>query len=155
MKVLNLRCGQDHRFEGWFASDAEQQRQLAQGLLTCPLCGDAEVVTLPSAPHVQVTKAVAPHDPLSLPSAGVASPPEAATPATLQTVWMKAVAHVLANTEDVGDRFAAEARRIHQGEAQERGIRGQATRDERQALQEEGIEVVALPLPAALKGTLQ
>ena len=59
------------------------------------------------------------------------------------------------NTEDVGERFAEEARRIHYGEAEERGIRGQATPDEAQSLRDEGIEVFTLPLPAALKGTLQ
>ena len=62
---------------------------------------------------------------------------------------------MLANTEDVGERFADEARRIHYGEAAERGIRGQATPDEREALRDEGIEVMPLPLPAALKEPLQ
>jgi hypothetical protein len=61
----------------------------------------------------------------------------------------------MANTEDVGERFAEEARRIHYGESENRGIRGDATAEERQALQEEGIEVVAIPMPAGLKGPLQ
>jgi hypothetical protein len=68
---------------------------------------------------------------------------------------MKAVRHLLANTEDVGERFADEARRIHYGEAPERGIRGQASEQEREALRDEGIEVMPLPLPAALKEPLQ
>jgi hypothetical protein len=68
---------------------------------------------------------------------------------------LKAIRHVLANTEDVGERFADEARRIHYGEVAERGIRGQATPDEREALLDEGIEVMPLPLPAALKEPLQ
>jgi hypothetical protein len=70
---------------------------------------------------------------------------------TLQNLWVEAVKHVMARTEDVGERFADEARRIHYGEADERGIRGLATADEREALREEGIEVMPLPLPAALK----
>ncbi len=78
-------------------------------------------------------------------------PPEAA----LQAAWMKAVAQVMAQTEDVGERFAEEARRIHYGEADERGIRGQATREETQALLEEGVAVLPLPVPPALKGPLQ
>ena len=62
---------------------------------------------------------------------------------------------VLEKTEDVGERFPEEARRIHYGEIEERGIRGQATADEAKALKDEGIDVVALPVPAALKGTVQ
>jgi hypothetical protein len=65
---------------------------------------------------------------------------------------MKAVQHVLKNTEDVGERFPEEARRIHYGESEARGIRGHATPDERAALADEGIEVVPLPVPEALKG---
>jgi hypothetical protein len=65
------------------------------------------------------------------------------------------VRHVLDNTEDVGTRFADEARRIHYGETPQRGIRGQASADEREALRDEGIEVHPLPLPAAFKDTLQ
>jgi hypothetical protein len=68
---------------------------------------------------------------------------------------LQTVRRVLANTEDVGDRFAEEARRIHYGESKNRGIRGDATPQERQALHDEGIEVVAIPVPAALKGPLQ
>ena len=74
---------------------------------------------------------------------------------TQQAAWMRAVQHVMATTDDVGNRFAEEARRIHYGESQERAIRGQATMAEAKALVEEGIAVVPLPVPAALKGTLQ
>jgi hypothetical protein len=72
-----------------------------------------------------------------------------------QVQWLKAIRHVLASTEDVGERFAAEARRIHYGETAERGIRGQATASEREALLDEGIEVMPLHVPAALKEPLQ
>ena len=65
------------------------------------------------------------------------------------------VRHVIANTEDVGERFADEARRIHYGETEERAIRGQASAEEREALRDEGIEVHPLPVPAAFKDTLQ
>jgi hypothetical protein len=73
----------------------------------------------------------------------------------LQALWMQAVQQVLATTEDVGPQFAEEARRIHYGESEERGIRGQTTPEERAALADEGIEVMSLPLPAALKGPVQ
>ena len=62
---------------------------------------------------------------------------------------------MLSHTEDVGERFPEEARRIHYGEAAERGIRGEATPEERRALHEEGIEVMAIPVPRALKGPVQ
>jgi hypothetical protein len=68
---------------------------------------------------------------------------------------VQVVRNVIANTEDVGERFADEARRIHYGEAEERAIRGQASADERAALREEGIEVHPLPVPAVFKDTLQ
>lgn len=83
-------------------------------------------------------------------------PPKApATDADLQAAWLGAVRQLLADTEDVGGRFAEEARRIHYGESENRGIRGQTTPEERQALSDEGIEVLTVPLPAALKGPLQ
>ena len=74
---------------------------------------------------------------------------------TPQARWMRAVREVMAQTEDVGDRFADEARKMHHGEAEERGIRGQATREQAEALADEGIPVFSLPVPAALKETLQ
>ena len=77
------------------------------------------------------------------------------SPQQLQAAWIKAVKEVMAQTEDVGNRFAEEARKIHYGEAESRGIRGQASAEQTQALQEEGIPVVPLPIPSALKGPLQ
>ncbi len=74
---------------------------------------------------------------------------------TMQSMWLRAVQHVMANTDDVGERFAEEARRIHYGEVEERAIRGQATKADAIALQEEGIEVMSLPVPAAVKGRIQ
>ncbi len=77
------------------------------------------------------------------------------TPQHLQAAWMKMVRHVMANTEDVGARFAEEARKIHYGEAEHRNIRGQASREETQALLDEGIDILPLPVPAGLKEPLQ
>ena len=74
---------------------------------------------------------------------------------TLQSQWLRVVRQVMSATEDVGDRFAEEARRIHYGEVEERGIRGRASSEDAEALREEGIAVVALPLPDALKGPIQ
>ncbi|MEY2617141.1 MAG: hypothetical protein RL522_143 [Pseudomonadota bacterium] len=155
MKVLDLQCAHGHVFEGWFASEDDFQGQLARGLVECPLCADTAIAKRLSAPRLNLG-ANAPAPERAVPTAkparqDVMVPPEAA----LQAAWMKAVAHVMAHTEDVGERFAEEARRMHYGEADERGIRGQASAEETQALLEEGIAVLPLPVPPALKGPLQ
>jgi hypothetical protein len=149
MKVLNLSCAHGHRFEGWFGSDDDFASQCERGLVECPLCGDKVIARLPSAPRVHVSKAREPQGPSSAPAGD--SPVEVTT----QVAWLRAVQHVISNTDDVGDRFAEEARRIHYGEVDGRAIRGRATRDEARALIEEGIEVMSLPMPAAIKGTVQ
>ncbi len=153
MKVLDLQCTHGHLFEGWFASEDDFQGQLGRGLVECPMCGDTAVVKRLSAPRLNLgaTAPEAKATPVPSERQSVMVPPEAA----LQAAWMKAVAHVMSHTEDVGERFAEEARRIHYGESDERGIRGQATREETQALLEEGISVLPLPVPPALKGPLQ
>ena len=149
MKVIDLRCQSGHRFEGWFGSDDDFLEQNGRGLIECPLCADKVIVRLPSAPR------------LNLSGAREADPAPTVVPAgddaarKVQAQWMQMVRKVLESTEDVGERFADEARRIHYGETAERGIRGQATSEEREALREEGIEVHALPIPAALKDGLQ
>ena len=146
MKVLDLRCAHDHRFEGWFASEEEAQSQIARDLVQCPVCGDHAVTRLPSAPRLNLSGATA--------REGSAKPAQpSAAPVTLQSLYIKAVKQVLAQTEDVGDRFAEEARRMHYDEAPERGIRGSASPEEVQALAEEGIETIPLVVPDALKQT--
>ncbi|MGY2486742.1 DUF1178 family protein [Cupriavidus sp. CP313] len=146
MKVLDLRCAHDHRFEGWFASEEDAQSQISRDLVQCPVCGDHAVTRLPSAPRLNLSGATAREG-----SARPAQP--AAAPVTLQALYMKAVKQVLAQTEDVGERFAEEARRMHYDEAPERGIRGSASAEEVQALAEEGIETFPLVVPDALKQT--
>lgn len=150
MKVLDLRCAQDHRFEGWFASEEEAQSQISRDLVQCPVCGDHAVTRLPSAPRLNLSGATAPKA-AAKPAQQAAQ--RAAPPATLQALYLKAVKQVLAQTEDVGDRFAEEARRMHYDEAPERGIRGSASPEEVQALAEEGIETFPLVVPDALKQT--
>jgi hypothetical protein len=156
MKVLNLRCAHGHGFEGWFGSEDDFLSQNGRGLVECPLCADRVITRLPSAPRLNLSGAREP-EPSSAAAATAApeTPMVPAVAADLHARWLKAVRHVMENTDDVGDRFAAEARRIHYGEAESRGIRGQATPEERHALSEEGIEVMALPMPAALKGPVQ
>ena len=141
MKVLNLQCSHGHGFEGWFASEDDFQGQLGRGLVECPLCGDTAVTKMLSAPRLNLGAAE------PAPRQQVMSTPDA----SMQAEWMKMVRHVMANTEDVGERFAEEARRIHYGETEDRSIRGQASREETEALVEEGIAVLPLPIPKALK----
>lgn len=147
MKVLDLRCAHGHGFEGWFASEDDFVQQHGRGLVECPLCGDRAIARMPSAPRLNLG-APAPREVAA--SAPPAAPPGQAV--TLQNLWVEAVKHVMARTEDVGERFPEEARRIHYGEVEARGIRGQATPEQRAALADEGIDVVALPVPAGLKG---
>lgn len=149
MKVLNLQCANGHGFEGWFASEEDFMDQNGRGLLECPLCTDRGVTRMPSAPRLNLSGA---REPAPEPAPAQRTPPQTAD---LQAAWLGAVRQMLENTEDVGERFPEEARRIHYGESPHRGIRGQATPEERHALREEGIEVVALPVPAALKGPVQ
>jgi hypothetical protein len=148
MKVIDLRCQSGHRFEGWFAGDDDFLDQNGRGLIECPLCADKVVVRMPSAPRLNLSGA-------QEPVAATPPPVPADEAAMKQARWMQVVRHVIANTEDVGDRFADEARRIHYGDAEERPIRGKASAEEREALQEEGIEVHPLPVPVVFKDTLQ
>lgn len=158
MKVLNLQCvRQQHSFEGWFASEDDFERQVERGLVECPLCGAHEIQKMPSAPRLNLG---AIREPSEKPSATVPASAHApsvemfaaADPAR-QASALRALRELVAGTEDVGDRFAEEARRIHYGDAGQRNIRGRASAREAMELLEEGIEV--MPLPAAVKDTLQ
>jgi hypothetical protein len=140
MKVLDLQCPHGHRFEGWFASADDFESQQSRKLVECPICGANEVSRLPSAPR------------LNLSGATEAKVPDGAG---MQARVMRALREVLEKTENVGDRFAEEARRIHYNEAPARNIRGVTTPEDARALVEEGIEVMPLPVPAALKEPLQ
>lgn len=147
MKVFNLCCELDHAFEGWFASHAEFDRQRDAGLIECPLCGSQAVQKLPSAPRLNLSGALEPV-PVREP---VAMPNEAAMRAMLAQM----ARHIVANTEDVGEQFPEEARRIHYEEVPKRSIRGLASRDEAAALEDEGIDVMSLPFADLLKNSLQ
>lgn len=155
MKVLDLRCANGHAFEGWFASEDDFQDQNGRGAIQCPLCADQVIRRLPSAPRLNLSGAKAPAEPAAAAAMAKPDTPDRPAAAELQAAWLAAARELVARTEDVGERFADEARRIHYGEVDSRGIRGQTTPEQRAALQDEGIEVVSFPLPAALKGPLQ
>ena len=160
MKVLDLRCANGHGFEGWFGSEEDFLAQNGAGRIACPVCADSVVTRLLSAPRLNLSGARAPADAAAGAAAATPAPAQtstavAAAPGDLQALWLQAVRHVIARTEDVGERFPEEARRMHYGEVPHRAIRGAASPEEREALHDEGIEVIALPVPLALKGPLQ
>jgi len=143
MKVFDLRCAQDHRFEGWFGSEDDYASQRERGLVECPMCSSKAVERLPSAPRLNL-------------GASQQEMQDVVRPNDTQALWLRALRHVIDHTEDVGERFADEARRIHYGEIEHRGIRGRASREQSEALADEGIEVMVLPIPPALAdGPLQ
>lgn len=177
MKVLNLRCSRLHSFEGWFGSEQDFQDQLRRDLILCPMCADNHVQKMPSAPRLNFGAQPAPSSsrPECAPSPVAALPDafpsskdalcsspidrtamtESGQAAAAQAVLLAALRQVVATTEDMGQRFSEEARRMHYGEIKARAIRGQASVRETVELLEEGIAVMPLPMLPALKETLQ
>lgn len=141
MIVFDLGCGNSHRFEGWFASSEDFERQRAGKLITCPLCGNANVARVPHASRINTGRGE--RAPRAEPAKG--GPQQYANVGS--EVLEKLIDYVIEHTEDVGAAFPEEARKIHYHETSERKIRGTASREEVEALKEEGIEVVALPIP--------
>jgi len=130
MIVYQLSCGEGHHFEGWFASVEACEKQAAAGQLQCPACSSSEVRKLPAAPHVHTSGGTAP----------------ARDEARIRREAIAALRGlILANTEDVGRRFAEIARRIHYKEEEARNIRGQVTAEEAEELKEEGVPAMAIP----------
>jgi len=160
VKVLDLLCAHGHGFEGWFGSEDDFQSQLARGLVQCPMCASADIRKALSAPRLNLrsNQGSGPDQPTAAPRPPPSTGKDAAlasVPAELQAAWLQLSRRIIANTEDVGTRFAQEARRMHHGEIEERGIRGQATAQEAAQLLDEGIAVLPLALPAAAKESLQ
>ncbi|MDX3905695.1 MAG: DUF1178 family protein [Pigmentiphaga sp.] len=141
-KVFDLQCEHGHVFEGWFSSHADFDTQRERGLISCPLCNSTSIDKKLSAPMLNVSGAKAPAETPA--ESGRAS----AVTAGMQAKALQHLRQLLRQTENVGERFAAEARAIHHGDAPERPIRGVATPEERKSLAEEGIAVT--PIPALL-----
>ncbi len=144
MIIYDLTCNNEHRFEGWFQSPADFERQHEQGLIHCPQCDSHLVERIPSA--VAIGTHVGDSAPQSSKSSNI-SGGTALMPAGTQVMalYRQLVQAIVNNSEDVGASFAEEARKIHYNEAPERPIRGQATVDECEALRDEGIHVLNLP----------
>ena len=136
MIVLNLSCIREHRFEGWFASSDAFDQQLASGLLSCPLCDSHEVSRLPSGPRI----------------VGSVGEPTGETPSDESLVAVErqlreALRTYARDSENVGERFPDEVRRIHYKEAPARSIRGVASLEDTRELLDEGIVVLPLLVP--------
>jgi hypothetical protein len=140
-----LRCACGHRFDAWFASAAAYDAQAEKGLVDCPDCGANTVEKALMAPAIARGRA-APAPAEAVPPS--TTPPEAEAaehPVAMRAALRAMVRRLKRGAEDVGPRFPDEARRIHQGEAEERPIWGRASGEEARALRDEGIEVHALP----------
>jgi hypothetical protein len=173
MKVYNLSCPLDHRFEGWFASEEDCLAQQDKGMLACPVCDNTDITRMPSAPHIgRSGSAKTPNKPSESTQLTVSHPnvdtgslsgevvaltgsDHGQLEAQVQAAFLKGMRELMGRSEDVGNSFAEEARKIHYKETPERSIRGQTTIDEAEALREEGIEVLAMPMLPAFKNTLQ
>ncbi|MBL8450259.1 MAG: DUF1178 family protein [Dechloromonas sp.] len=143
MIIYDLLCENDHRMEGWFSGPEDYESQLDQGLIRCPHCDTPAVRRVPSA--VALASGTR--------SESTAVTSVAALPEDSQAMglYRQLVGALMASTEDVGTAFAEEARKIHYREAPERGIRGSATDEEFDALRDEGIELIRLPIVAKRK----
>jgi hypothetical protein len=157
----NLVCAKGHAFESWFANSAAYDKQARQGFLECPLCGSSKVEKALMTPRLARTRKsdVA----ISVPPEAVATPattlepvvaPEPAAPVAvispqereLRAKLKELRDHLVANAENVGQRFPEEARKMHYGEKKHRSIYGSASPDDAKALHEEGIEFAPLPV---------
>lgn len=154
MILFALRCAADHQFEGWFRDNAAFERQNRRGLIACPDCGSNAVEKAPMAPRlgrstagdVGETREPRAGEPAATPQPVAPSPENTPpSPQQLRRALQVLRRHVEQNCENVGPRFAEEARRIHKGDAQARGIYGEATRSEAKALVDDGIEIASIP----------
>ena len=140
MIIFDLKCeSQGHVFEAWFGSSADYEEQRNRGLVSCPICGSADVAKAPMAPHVGAK---------GNRQSEVSAPEMKAMLAEMAKLQKK----MLEKSEHVGDRFPQEARAIHLGEAEARAIHGRATQDDARSLAEDGIPVSPLPFPVAEPG---
>lgn len=145
MVIYNLVCKKKHAFEGWFPSFDDFQKQAEKKLISCPTCGSTKVEKMPHACAVHVKKEQ-PAPPARQPEQLPAQPAQP-TAAEFKEMLLRVHHYVRENFEDVGSRFAEEARQIHKGVADERPIHGTATLKEARELAEEGVPFIPLPKP--------
>ncbi|MEM7569920.1 MAG: DUF1178 family protein [Pseudomonadota bacterium] len=175
MIAFDLKCANNHVFEAWFGSSSDYEKQCQAKLISCPICDNTDISKAIMAPNVgrksnqggakpkevtgEVIAPAAPAAPMPAPEPTQPVPvvrPSPELPAQVQEQITEVLTEfrkkVEENCDYVGNEFAEEARKIHYGEADERGIYGEATLDEAEELYEEGIEIAALPLPSKPSG---
>jgi hypothetical protein len=147
--IYDLECEYSHRFEGWFRSNDDFDDQRERKLLTCPECGTSAIRKVPSRINIgsKATTQPAQAEPkVAEPQPAIANRANSVDVATAFVMARQAIQALINHSEDVGDRFAEEARKIHYEEAPVRAIRGQASPEEFEELRDEGIEIIALPI---------
>jgi hypothetical protein len=148
MIKYRLRCTNDHAFDGWFKDSAAYERQEKRKLLECPVCGNPKVERAIMAPHVGRKGNAGPPVPKPPAPPAETAPavmPSPAIPPEMRKMLLELRQQVEKNCDYVGDNFAEEARKIHYGETDKRGIYGETTDEEAAALADEGIEFGRLP----------
>ncbi|MCB1483281.1 MAG: DUF1178 family protein [Hyphomicrobiaceae bacterium] len=142
-----LQCSKGHTFDGWFRSSDAYDRQVRRKMVTCPHCGVTKVEKQPMAPALVTSRQRAKPEVQVEASPSIDKTVPVTTPAQPPVEMLRAFRkHIVDNSEDVGSRFAEEARKIHHGEAESRSIRGETSADEAAKLHEEGVEFGVLPL---------
>jgi hypothetical protein len=154
MILYRLRCAKGHEFDSWFKDGKTYERQEKRSLIGCPSCGNAKITRAPMAPRIGKGSKNAPA-PVEVPAETTPKQPAApdpqmaalaqAMPKEMRETLLKLREQVEKNLEPVGEKFAEEARKIHYGESDKRGIYGQTTDEEAEALADEGIEFGRLP----------
>ncbi len=132
---FSLSCENDHDFDGWFSNSEDFDKQTKRGLVTCPACNSPKISKSLMAPTVSTSRR----------RENIAVTKSDAHRRELIVEMKKLREKITENAEDVGARFPEEARKIHYGEAEERGIYGEADRDDVEELLDEGIEILPLP----------
>jgi len=147
-----LRCERDHAFESWFQSSSAYDSQVKRKLVTCPACGSAKIEKAIMAPRIVGKKgrgraAPPPDSAVTAPEAAPSGPTSLmmAQEKELRTKLKELRDHIVKNADNVGERFANEARAMHYGDKEHRPIYGEASPDEAKSLIDEGIEVSPLP----------
>lgn len=139
MIKYSLICDKEHEFEGWFGSSEDFDKQCKLGLVECPSCGSSSVSKALMAPGVSGTRK---STDVSVPMAQM---PDPKVTAEVMEQLRNLKKHVETNAENVGDKFPEEARKIHYGETEARGIYGKASLEEAANLAEEGVNVMPIP----------
>ncbi len=138
MIIFNLTCSNEHNFEGWFASKEDFEKQNKQKQISCPKCSSTTIKKCMSAPYVRTKSS-------SSKQATIPNNNRVENDELYDNLRKKIIDHVLNTTEDVGEKFPEEARKIHYNEKPARPIRGNASRNDVEELNEEGIEVLPIP----------